>query len=155
MKKTTVLFLGVMVMLALPGCIAIIPEPTAVDISPNNKTNNLEYILLDEEGIIASDLCSERGFDDKVIILESRYCGACRIAVPILKEIEEEEQAEFLFLDLSEKCNLEKMKEFRIMPKYTPTILIGCEVLIGAYSKEKYKALIEDFLKQENSTRLR
>ena len=115
---------------------------------PNATQNeiNLEPLVLDKEGVILLDACLERNLSDKIIILESKYCGACKIVVSKLQQIEQELSAEFIFLDLSKKEDIEKLKEFKIWPKYTPTVLIGCDVFIGDYPKEKYKSLIENFL---------
>jgi len=118
------------------------PKPTQVDI---NNTNNIGFIKLDGEMTIAQNLCQERNIDDKIIVMESKYCSACRISIPILKEIEEELGKEFIFLDLSQECCRDILSEFRIQPRYTPTVLIGCDVHIGAKSKETYEKLIKDF----------
>lgn len=111
--------------------------------------NNLEVIVLDKEETMPLDACEARNLSDKIIILESKYCGACNVVVPDLKQIEEELSAEFLFLDLSEKEDTEKLKEFKIWPKYTPTVLMGCKVLLGGHSKEEYKQIIESLLNNE------
>lgn len=145
MKTTTKLLFGILIGIILVyGCT---PEPTIVDITNNiTGVNKIGPIFLEGEGTIPLELCKERGLNDEIIILESRYCGACRIVVPRLKEIGEELQEEFIFLDLSKKGDLRKMKEFKIIPMYTPTVLIGCDVYIGAYPKEKYKQPIEKLL---------
>lgn len=103
-------------------------------------------ILLDKEGTISCELCKERGLDSKIVVLESKYCGACQAAVPILKEVEEESGAELLFLDLSEEEDSAKMNDLKVQPFYTPTLLVGCDVYIGVKSKEAYKKIISDFL---------
>ena len=141
-KIITLIYI-ILVITFLSGC--KIPEPTEITIT-NNVSEELGFILLDREGTIPLDLCSERGLNDKILVLESKYCGACKIAKPKLQEIEQELKIEFIWLDLSKKEDMERLKEFKIIPKYTPTILIGCEVLIGAYPKEKYKPLIENLL---------
>ena len=117
------------------------PEPTEVDI---NNMNNIDFITLDGEMTIAQNLCQERNIDDKIIVMESKYCSACRIVVPRLKEIEEELGKEFIFLDLSQECDRNTLSEFKIIPRYTPTVLIGCDVYIGVKSKETYEKLIKD-----------
>ena len=95
MKKTLLLAV-VMTAIVISGCVTEpTPPPNPVnvngtDISDNqSKDNSLEFIILGKEGTIEPGICSSRKLDDKIIVLESRYCSACRIAVPILKEIEE------------------------------------------------------------------
>ena len=119
-------------------------EPTEMNIS--NDTSNLDFIVLDKEGTIPPELCNERGLNDKIIVLESKYCGACRVAVPRLQELDQELQAGIIFLDLSEEQYVRRMEEFKIYPQYTPTVLIGCDIHIGAYDKEVYRGWIEAFL---------
>lgn len=140
--KKIMLFACIIAVIAISGCVD--EEPTRVNITDN--ITDLQFILLDQEGTIFQELCSERNLTDKIIVLESKYCGACRVAIPRLKEIEEDLQAEFIFLDLSQECDMERMKQFRIVPQYTPTVLIGCDVYIGAYPKDSYKQWIEAFL---------
>lgn len=127
-------------------------EPT-LEPKPEEPTNNeplLEPLSIGKEGMISLEQCSKRGIRDKVIILETKYCSACKVAVPRLREIEKELNAEFMYFDLSKQEDLKKFKEFKIWPKYTPTVIIGCDVLIGSYSKDKYKILIEKFLNNLN-----
>jgi thiol-disulfide isomerase/thioredoxin len=114
------------------------PEP-----EPEPPFNTL---LLDKEQIISFDECSRRGLDDKVVVLVSKYCSACKVVLPILKEIEQELNTKFLYFDLSDKQDLEKFGEYKIQAQWTPTVIIGCEVLIGGYSKEKYETAIESLL---------
>ena len=57
--------------------------------------------------------------------------------------------AEVIFLDLSKEEDIETMESFAVVPQYTPTLLVGCDVYIGAKSKDEYKQIIEDFLGAE------
>ncbi len=115
----------------------------------NQNGNNLAVLVLDKEEIIDLDACAARNFSNKIIILESKYCGACKVVIPALKQIEQELSAEFFFFDLSKKEDTEKLKKFKIWPKYTPTVLIGCKILIGDHQKDEYKQIIENFLQNE------
>jgi thiol-disulfide isomerase/thioredoxin len=99
---------------------------------------------VDKEKIIPFDECSRRGLDDQVVVLVSKYCSACKVVLPILKEIEQELNMEFLYFDLSDKDDVEKFDKFKIQAQWTPTVIIGCEVLIGGYSKEKYETVIKN-----------
>jgi thiol-disulfide isomerase/thioredoxin len=116
------------------------PEP-----NPNSGPP-LDTLLLDKEQTIPFDECSRRGLDDRVIILVSKYCSACKVVLPILKEIEQELNMEFLYFDLSDKNDVEEFEKLKLQAQWTPTVIIGCEVLIGGYSKEKYKTKIENLL---------
>jgi thiol-disulfide isomerase/thioredoxin len=120
------------------------PEPI-VEPEPEPEPP-LNTLLLDKEQTIPFEQCSRRGLDDKVVILVSKYCSACKVVVPILEEIEKELEMEFLYFDLSDKQDSEKFGEYKIQAQWTPTVIIGCDVLIGGYSKEKYKTMIENLL---------
>lgn len=109
-------------------------------------------ILLDREGTIPCELCEERGLEDKIVVLESKYCGACKVAVPLMKEAGEEAGVEILFLDLSVKEESQKMEGFKILPSYTPTMVAGCNVYIGVKEKEEYKEIIGDFLERQKKS---
>jgi thiol-disulfide isomerase/thioredoxin len=145
-KAVTLTIIVVVAVFVIPGCITKNEAPPVSNITNNITGNETGFITLDKEGVISQEACSERKLDDKIIILESKYCGACRVAVPRLKEIEKELNTEFIFLDLSESKDVERLKEFKILPRYTPTVLIGCRVYIGVKTKEQYKRLIEEFL---------
>jgi thiol-disulfide isomerase/thioredoxin len=107
-------------------------------------------ILLSTDGTIPTEECIERNLTDKVIMIESRYCGACRVAVPRVKEVEEELGESFIFLDLSKSGDWKAMESFGIRVQYTPTLLVGCDVHIGAYPKEQYKTWIGEFKVKQN-----
>lgn len=129
------------------------PEPNPISTLEPEPINNeplLEPLSIEKEGTIPLEQCSKRGISDKVIILETKYCSACKVAVPRLREIEKELNAEFLYFDLSKKEDLKKFEEFKIQVQWTPTVIIGCDVLIGAYSKDKYKIVIENLLDNQN-----
>ena len=121
------------------------PEP-----EPEPNPEPLEVFLLDKEQTIPFEECSRRGLDNKVVVLESKYCSACKVVVPILKETEKEFNVEFLYFDLSNKNDVEEFNALKLQAQWTPTVIIGCEVFIGGYPKEKYKTAIENFLNNLN-----
>ena len=150
--KNIIIFIAIAAAVMSSGCIngnGIGAEPFNPDGMNNNSNDSgdgLALITLNAEGPIAAGLCSERGLNDKIIMLQSKYCGACKIAMPRLKEVESETGADIIFLDLSEKGDLETMKSFHIVPQYTPTLVVGCDVYIGAKSKDSYKNIVEAFM---------
>jgi len=114
--------------------------------TPDSYLVDNGLVMLDKEGTIACELCEERGLDTKIIVLESAYCGACRAAVPIIKEVEQELGIEIIYLDLAENADNQRMnEEFKVMPYYTPTMLVGCDVYIGGKTKQEYTKLFKDF----------
>ena len=145
-KNITIIFiLGIIIIAIIVGYFVYANQNSNSD----QNGNNLEVIVLDKEEPIPLGACAARNLSAQIIILESKYCGACKVVIPALKQIEEELSAEFLFLDLSEKEDAEKLKEFKIWPKYTPTVSIGCKVLIGGHQKDEYKQIIKSFLENK------
>jgi len=114
--------------------------------SPGTSTSELKTITLASETSIPAESCKERGLSDRVIMLESEYCGHCKIAEPILKEIEQEKGLDFEFLDVSKKEDRAVMEGYGVDIKYTPTLLAGCSVYIGSKSKEEYLQIINKFI---------
>ena len=105
----------------------------------------VKTITLDSETEIPLETCIERGLCDKVVMLESEYCGHCKIAEPILKEIAQEKRMDFEFLDVSKKEDRVVMENYGVDVKYTPTLIAGCAVYIGSKSKEEYVQIIDKF----------
>jgi len=142
MKKILV---GVILIIALVMSFYVVlkkPELTPVN---NIENNNLDLIHLDSDTTIAQNLCQERNLEGKVIVIKKNYCSACNIVVPLFEELEQELDMDFIFLNLSEKDDLERVKdEFGLAPHYTPTVLIGCKVYVGAYSKQEYETFIKN-----------
>jgi len=131
--------------------VAVIVVAGCVTTDGDVVDNETERILLSSEESIPEDLCEDRGLNDKIIMLESKYCGACKVAHPRLEEAGHELGADIIYLDLSVDEDKERMKEeFRVAPQYTPTVIVGCQVLIGGkYSKEEYVEVISDFLESK------
>jgi thiol-disulfide isomerase/thioredoxin len=110
-----------------------------------NWTNTADLVMLEEEGLVAQAECAARGISDKVLVLHSRYCSACRVALPRLAETETTLGRSFVYMDISQQEDIERMKSFGITIAYTPTVTVGCRILIGAKSTEEYKQIIGDF----------
>ena len=56
----------------------------------DNSTNSSGIIPvnLGTEGLIPKEQCELRGIENRVLVLETRFCGACKKAKPILQELE-------------------------------------------------------------------
>ena len=140
--KKIIFIISILLILIVSGCSS---NPTGK--STSNEQTDLEIIVLDKDTLLSSEQCTARGLNKKIIMLESEYCGHCKIIEPILKEIEQEKNINILFLDISKKEDRTKMEDFGIFVKYTPTLLVGCNVLIGSKEKSEYEAIIDEFLK--------
>jgi len=114
------------------------------------QSNSSEIIILESDNDLPLDFCTEKKLDHNIIMLESQYCGHCKIAKPILKEIAEERNVEITFLDVSQNEDRKIMEDFGLNVKYTPTLVIGCKIIIGGKSKEEYSKIIDEFLKRDS-----
>ena len=141
--KSAVFLAAIFMIILVAGCVS--PGPTEVSM----EDNLTEFVLINAEGTIPDDVCSEMGLQDEIIMVESEYCGACRVAKPCLQELEQELGVNITYLDLSNPQDLEEAKAHKTLIQYTPTLFVDCEVYIGAYSKEDFKGAIENFLRSE------
>tara|TARA_Y100000310_G_C20503412_1_gene725185 strand:+ start:264 stop:692 length:429 start_codon:yes stop_codon:yes gene_type:complete len=103
-------------------------------------------LVLDQEGTISEVYCKQRGLSNTILVLESKYCHACKEAVPKIKEAAKELGATVIYLDLAEKADQTRADNYGVLPYYTPTIIAGCKVYVGGKTKVEYTALIKSFL---------
>ena len=145
MRKYSLLIFLILVV-AVSLCTTNIIPPTPVD----NETNGTEFVevptlYISESGNISRDICSAKGIEGEVIIFHSSGCGACGIAIPRMEELELELGLDFEFIKLAVPEENERMQELKIFPSFVPTVIIGCQVLVGVQPKETYKrVLIEE-----------
>lgn len=110
----------------------------------SDDSNNI--LVLDSDGIISEEQCSARGLNNKVIMLESQYCGHCKATMPEFKEACSEKGIEPVILDVSDKDQRKQMESYSLDIMYTPTFVFGCRYIIGARSKQDYLNLLAEFL---------
>lgn len=79
---------------------------------------------------------------NNVTMIHSASCPHCLVAVPILREIEQELNMTFSYYDIS----IDKDKDFLVskgmIPTHIPTAIINCKVYVGVRTKEEYKQAI-------------
>lgn len=144
--KLTKLIIFIILALFLLSCR---PQSGDCDVSPGDYTVQDGLVFLDKEGTLSCELCDPRGLHNKIIFLESKFCGACKVAKPRIKTAAQETGVEVLFLDLAERTDLQKATEqFQVMVKFTPTMLVDCDVYIGSKSLEEYQKIFSDSLKK-------
>lgn len=114
-------------------------------------SGNISTISIDSESSFSLEECKERNLQSELIMLESSNCPHCKLAMPKLQELEEELDVNVEYLDLSSSEDREKLDQYKILPKYTPTVLIGCNVLIGDKEKEVFKNAIEDWKNEQEN----
>ena len=119
-----------------------------VDTVTDGYTLDKGRLLLDKEGTISTTFCEQRNLNNTILVLESKYCSACRIALPKIKKISQELNLEVIYLDLSEDKDSKKMDTFGVLPYYTPTMVVDCQVYVGGKTEEEYRKMMQEFLNQ-------
>lgn len=109
----------------------------------------LEVVTIKTEGSFAPKECEQRGLEDKVFMLESKYCPHCKASLPDFKDACAEKGVEPIVLDLSVAEHREQMLSHGITIAYTPTFVFGCDYFIGARSKEFYLQALDKFLENQ------
>ncbi len=118
--------------------------------TPAEPNASLSKITITKEGEFSSEECSARNLEDKVNMLESRYCSACKSTLPTFKKVCSEKDISPQILDLSVSEDYEKANELGIQVAYTPTFIFGCKYYIGAKSEAQYNALLGEFKNEQN-----
>ena len=138
MKETPVLIgLLIIVLVLIIGC--------TNDSTPGYKLDK-GRLVLDKEGTIPTNQCTQRGLTNQIVVLESKYCHACKEAVPKIKAVAQEMGATVTYLDLAENTDTEKANQLGVIPYYTPTMVVGCKVYVGGKTKTEYTKIIKEFL---------
>ena len=103
---------------------------------------NSDGVVLKDGLSLVGEPCSSRGLEDVVLVVHSLRCGACRVAVPILQEIDQElPDREFRFAEVYADADM--LEKLELVPDYTPAIVANCKVTIGLKSKQEYLSLIQ------------
>lgn len=154
MQKTIFTFAALICIFSLFSC----SEPNTnndYNITPPDPINNsnttepkdppvvLKPYQLNNNGMMPADECAARGLEKKIIVLESAFCGHCRTLVPKLEALQEEIGINMEFLDLADQSGLDRAKELYLSTRYTPTVIMDCEIVIGAKDIEYYSKLID------------
>jgi glutaredoxin len=96
-------------------------------------------INLEDGTVLNATDCSKI---NNVTMIHSASCPHCLVAVPILREIEQELNMTYAYYDIS----IDKDKEFLVsegmIPTHVPTAIINCKVYVGLRTKEEYKQAI-------------
>ena len=138
--RKLLIFLLVSVML-LSGCVQAPPVTPGPDMNVTNETPSLSTIHIQSDRALTPKECSERGLGDKVVFIHSLTCSACRATKPILLEAASE--AGITVDEVEVSADRERLNELAIQPRYVPTTIIGCDVLVGMKQKFEYRDAME------------
>ena len=106
----------------------------------------IQNIILSQDGSFSIEDCKNRGLNDKVLMLESKYCGHCKVTLPMFKEACAEKGVNPIILDVSEPEQRKQMESHGISIRFTPTFVFGCDYYMGSKQKQEYLQLLDKFL---------
>lgn len=95
-----------------------------------------EKILLKDGTPLPAVICGQL---QKVTVIHAAGCSACAIAIPRLRELEEELNMTFSYYDLAVEQEKQAILDYGLIPEAVPTAIINCKVYVGVRSKEEYK----------------
>ncbi|MGM5483602.1 MAG: hypothetical protein ACQER9_01645 [Nanobdellota archaeon] len=117
--------------------------------SYNNDQDEIETITIRQEGSFSEKECRARGLNDKIIMIESKYCSHCEETLPVFLKACQEENIKPIIIDISEKEQMKKLNNYSINVAYTPTFIFGCDYYVGGKTKEEYTELINKFKEEK------
>lgn len=133
MKFFTKLIIGLIIFLiiAIGIYILLIKTPVISD----------TFVYVDDLKDIPENACNEIG--KEIWVVEKTGCPACAKAIPILEEIEKENNLKFKYVNLAIAEERDKLLALGFIPTAVPAFIVNCKVHEGALSKESYLELLK------------
>jgi len=101
-----------------------------------------DLTILENENILPEDICNK--IDADALVIHKTGCPWCAKAVPLLEEIEKENNLDFRYLDIVNKEDLNYMLSLGFTTQNVPALLYNCRVYMGAKSKEEYREILKN-----------
>ena len=79
---------------------------------------------------------------NKVAVIYGAGCPHCAVALPRLRQLEQELNMSFTYYDLAIGKDKETILSLGLIPEGVPTAIINCKVYVGVRDKEEYKQAI-------------
>lgn len=127
-KYTPLIWLGIIIVIAIVIFV----------IASNPQWLQPRSGVIPREGMTLEDTY----FSDKVVIIHSAGCSVCRVIVPILRQIEQENNLTFYYYDVSVESQLAQVTDLNLAVEKVPTVIIYGKVYIGARTKEQYETAV-------------
>ena len=143
MKKTQLTILLCIAVVAVSMCVSQ-PGPDVTGDATGDVIVTGGPFLIGETMDLPRLICEMHELKGKVIVIHQTGCGACEQVVPNLREIEEENNLTFEYIDLN--VDSSRMYELNIHPFYVPTVIVDCTAYVSRQSiwnKEKYETIIK------------
>jgi len=119
--------------------------------SPPVSDDPNDIVKLGGDSSFTKEQCEARGFTDKVIMLESKYCSHCQQTMPDFISACNEHNVTPIILDLSIVNHGKQLESYNLEIVGTPTFIFGCDYIVGARNKETYSNKLDDFLNSRNN----
>jgi len=111
----------------------------------NSDNNILKTYYINKDGPIPAINCQADDINNKIIVIESKYCGACKIFMDTLDELKDTNYI-FHIYDVSETDQRKYIQDILMLDfKYTPTTIIGCDAYLGAIDKNELVGILSKY----------
>jgi len=133
-KKNLYSIIAIVTIIVIAGIIFAIYSPNTNLPSTNvdSNTNIAKLFYIDKEGPIPLQNCTDGNIQNKIIIIESKYCGACKVFKEVTNLVESKTDYKFNTYDVTESDKYDFIKNVLHLDfKYTPTMIVACNAYIG------------------------
>ncbi len=147
-KNNTVITMSSKILMILISLLMVTSLTLSGCVDSNSMQGNStsdDKVTISSQGTLDPEFCKEKGLNDKVIMIESRYCGHCQTTKPKFLDACDEKGIEPVVIDVSVQEDQDLMESYGIQTRYTPTFLFGCDHYVGAMDKQTYLSLIDSF----------
>ena len=142
MKK----YLPYIIVAVIVVIVIIVLSNKSSNLTPTNNIGlNNKIIIIDKGDKIPEKICSE--IKNQVIVIWKTGCPGCSVAIPILQEIEKEQNLNFNYINVAEEQGRRELLRIGLVPRWVPTVLVNCAIYVGPLKKEEYEQIIKEEIK--------
>ncbi len=99
-------------------------------------------IILSDGEILPNNICNL--INNQIIVIDRTGCSACAVAVPRLKELENELNINIKYYDMAIEEERNELLSMNFTTNYVPALVVNCKAYIGVRSKEEFKDIIQN-----------
>lgn len=144
MAKTRLLFSTFFVIAATVAVVGYVSGAWTKN-TPEKTKITVSKIRIITNGSIAQ--CRERGLENKILFLMSRYCPNCKKVKPVIEKLVRDEELELYYqsLDLSFGSERNQLNGYNIEVQFVPTLIVNCYAYVGAKKREQYSDILKAY----------
>lgn len=110
----------------------------------NGDLANKTVIIHQGRADISRDVCEAKGINGKLLMFWQTGCPGCDAIMPTIQKLERENPSvEFEYINLLTVVGEKRLNELNILPSHTPAVVVDCTALVGVYSEDDYKTIID------------